>query len=96
MFHLTMLLNFRPKKKKVSSLSLKKRNSIGNEVKRNINHPSSKAEPKVVYVPNIATNSEENTISIVSYKHIPILETILNFFIKYEGGKFIAKNVSIL
>ncbi|KAL4149327.1 hypothetical protein QTP88_003296 [Uroleucon formosanum] len=55
-----------PKKKKnVRSLNLKKRNSISNEVKRNISHSDSKAEPKVVYVPNIATNSEERTISIM-------------------------------
>ncbi|XP_060880467.1 zinc finger protein 665-like isoform X3 [Metopolophium dirhodum] len=53
-----------PRKKNVSSLNLKKRNCIGDEIKRNINLPSSKAEPKVVYVPNIATNSEERTISI--------------------------------
>lgn len=82
MFHLTILLNFRPKKKKnVRSLNSKKRNSISNEVKRNISHPDSKAEPKVVYVPNIATNSEERTISIVSCKPIPILRTILTFYL---------------
>jgi len=80
MFHLTILLNFRPRKKNVSSLNLKKRNCNSDEIKRNIIHPSSKAEPKVVYVPNIATNSEERTISIVSYKPIPILRTILKFF----------------
>ncbi|XP_022167998.1 zinc finger protein 107-like [Myzus persicae] len=51
------------RKKNVCSLKSKKKNTISNEVKRNINHPSGKAEPKVVYVPNIATNSEERTIS---------------------------------
>jgi len=79
MFHLTILLNFRPRKKNVSSLNLKKRNCTSDEINRNISHPSSKVEPKVVYVPNIANNSEEKTISIVSYKPIPILRTILKF-----------------
>jgi len=77
MFHLTINFNCRPKKQNVCSLNLKKRNSTSNEVKRNINHESSKAEPKIVYVPNIATNLEEKTISIVSYKLISILSIII-------------------
>lgn len=72
-----MHLHFRLRKKNVCSLKSKKKNTISNEVKRNINHPSGKAEPKVVYVPNIATNSEERTISTVSNKLISILRMIL-------------------
>ncbi|XP_026810472.1 zinc finger protein 665-like [Rhopalosiphum maidis] len=53
-----------PKTKNVHTFNLKKKNSISNEVKKSINHASSKAEPKVLYVPNIATNSAERTISI--------------------------------
>jgi len=79
-----LYLNFRSKKKYVSkTLNMKKRNSISNEVKRSINNASSKKEPKVIFIPNIATNSEERTISIVSYKYcfsIPILRTSLIFF----------------
>lgn len=80
MFHLTMNFNCRSKKQNVCSLNSKKRNSINYEVKRNMKHASTKAEPKVVYVPNIATNSEERTISFVSYKLISILRTILKLF----------------
>lgn len=63
----------------MSSSNLKKKNCNSDKIKRNISHPSSKAEPKVVYVPNIAINSEDKTISIVSYKPISILRTILKF-----------------
>ncbi|XP_027853757.2 zinc finger protein 182-like isoform X2 [Aphis gossypii] len=53
------------KKKNMSkTLNMKKRNSISNEVKRSINNANSKNEPKIIFVPNIATNSEERTISI--------------------------------
>lgn len=96
MFHLTINFNCRSKKQNVGSLNLKKRNSNNYKVKRNIQHASSKAEPKVVYVPNIATNSEERTISIVSYKLISILRIILKFFFKYEDAKKITKSVSVL
>uniref|UniRef100_A0A2H8TKP1 Zinc finger protein 236 n=1 Tax=Melanaphis sacchari TaxID=742174 RepID=A0A2H8TKP1_9HEMI len=53
-----------PKKKKGRTFNLKKRNSISNEVKKNTNHTSSKSEPKIVYIPNITTNSEKKTIDV--------------------------------
>ena len=84
MFHLMMYLNFRSKKKKLSKmLNMIKRNSISNEVKRSISNAISKNEPKVIFVPNIATNSEEITISIVSYTYyfsIPILRISLTSY----------------
>lgn len=55
----------RSKKKSTRSSNLKKNNHLSTKT---LNHTDITAEPKVLYEPNITTDSEDVNINIVSYE----------------------------
>lgn len=65
----TYYLHCRPRKTNARSLNLKNI-SINQQSVRNKNQINNEAEPKVVYLPNITTNVDDNiNVNIVSYRY---------------------------